>query len=398
MHQLSKKVLVAAVCLVIITLALLVTSSGLTTTFQTGNFSTPEISESDALRQEIENIYNARNNAFVTGDTEALKSWFDTTQKYGQWSYEHEVRRVKYLNDWAQKRGMKFTRVESQVRLKKVYSNSETNAKAFLEESYRFDYIYPEDEESVTNSFGVGIRHTLKLIKRDDRWVVYNDWYTDCFEDALQSYTASAEREFQPAIDMVINTIGALSMNSRKYYNREKAAEYADKYCGAAWGSGNDYKYNKKYMDFNGIGGDCTNYVSQVLGDSEGGGLKMDGAWFAHYSNYGRAQGSRAWVNADGLKQYLVYSGKGSVIRKGTFKELTAPIDGYPGGAVEKLKLADLVCYEKKGNIDHFAVITGWDSHGYPLVNSHTTDRYHVPWDLGWGDKHIKFFLIHING
>lgn len=37
------------------------------------------------------------------------------------------------------------------------------------------------------------------------------------------------------------------------------------------------------------------------------------------------------------------------------------------------------------------------DSHGYLLVNSHTTDRYHIPWNLGWGDNQIRFFLIHIN-
>ena len=39
---------------------------------------------------------------------------------------------------------------------------------------------------------------------------------------------------------------------------------------------------------------------------------------------------------------------------------------------------------------------TGFNSHGYPLVNTHTIDRYHVTWDLGWGDKNIKFYLIHV--
>ena len=124
----------------------------------------------------------------------------------------------------------------------------------------------------------------------------------------------------------------------------------------------------------------------------------MDSTWRCEYSPFGNSQGTMAWVNADGLKDYLTYSGKGSVIKRGSFNELTKPQDEYPGGIVQKLQLADLVCYEKKGNIDHFAVVTGQDSHGYPLVNSHTTDRYHVPWDLGWGDNKIRFFLIHING
>lgn len=29
-------------------------------------------------------------------------------------------------------------------------------------------------------------------------------------------------------------------------------------------------------------------------------------------------------------------------------------------------------------------------------VNTHTSDRYHMPWDLGWGDKNISFYLIHL--
>lgn len=275
-----------------------------------------------------------------------------------------------------------------------------------LEESYKFDYIYPQDQPPVTNSFGVGIRHTLSLTKKNDIRVVYNDWYTDCFEDALQAYSGEIQSNLIPPdsqdtynLDSKHSSTTIINIQNYKkpYYNREKAIEYADKFCGAAWGSGNNFNYNKKYKDFNGIGGDCTNFASQVLGDKESGSLPMDYTWRCEYSKYGNSQGTMAWVNADGLKNYLIYNGKGSIIKRGTFKELTASQPEYPGGIIQKLQLTDLVCYEKKGNIDHFAVITSRDSHGYPLVNSHTTDRYHVPWDLGWGDNKIRFFLIHIN-
>ena len=59
----------------------------------------------------------------------------------------------------------------------------------------------------------------------------------------------------------------------------------------------NDYKYNTIYKDFTGIGGDCTNFVSQILGDKEGGGLKTDGTWYCNYSN-------GKWVEAIKTKQY----------------------------------------------------------------------------------------------
>lgn len=364
------------------------------------------IYDENELKNTIEDIYNKRSSVFVTGDLMSLKDYFDTSQKHGTWALEHEVKRVKYLNDWSKQRGMKFTNVESNIRIKKVHPGVKTT-KISLEESYKFDYIYPEDENPITNSFGVGIRHTLSLVKKDNKWLIHNDWYTDCFEDALASYTGEIKGNLDMAFspkDFVKRPCKPNSTNvnsfenyKRPTYNREKAVAYADKYCGAAWGSSNNFKYNKKYKDFNGVGGDCTNFVSQVLGDKEAGGIPTDGAWRCEYSKYGNSQGTSAWVNADGLKNYLVYSGKGRVVKKGTFKELTAATPENPGGAVDKLMLADLVCYEKKGNIDHFAVVTGRDSHGYLLINSHTTDRYHVPWDLGWGDKNIKFFLLHVN-
>lgn len=361
--------------------------------------------DENELKTEVETIYNKRSSVFVTGDLVSLKDYFDTSQKHGQWALEHEIKRVKYLQDWSKQRGIKFTNVQSAVRIKRIYPGDKL-LKIALEESYKFDYIYPQDVTPVTNSFGVGIRHTLSLTKKNDKWKVYNDWYTDCFEDALQAHSGETLGSLIPPNwqdtynsqneNIYGNTFNVLNSKDLNY-NREKAVEYADKFCGAAWGSRNDFNYNKKYRDFNGIGGDCTNFASQILGDKEAGALPMDSIWRCQYYQYGNSQGTTAWVNADGLKNYLISSGRGSVIKHGAFKELTEPQSEYPGGIIQKIQLADLVCYEKKGNIDHFSIITSHDSHGYPLVNSHTTDRYHVPWDLGWGDNKIRFFLIHIN-
>ena len=355
------------------------------------------VSEKD-LKSQIETLYNIRNSALVTGDLNSIKPTFDTKQKYGEWSLEHEVRRIKYLRDWSKQRGVKFVNIESFIRIKRIY-NKGGNVRLALEESYKFDYINPKDPVYIINSFGVGIRHTLTLIKKGENNVIYSDWYTDCFEDAMGSYSGEIENsavfsDYEKSTEMYIEK-KALSKSS---YNRAKAVEYADKYCGVAWGSLNDFKYNKKYNDYNGLGGDCTNYTSQVLGDTEAGGLSQNGEWHSSGSKNAQKFGSRAWVNVDGLKNYLLYSGRGSQIKKGTFKELTLPTSDYPKGIISKLKPGDLICYEKKGNPDHFGIITGFDSQGYPLINTHTTDRYHVPWDLGWSDNKIKFILIHING
>jgi hypothetical protein len=353
--------------------------------------------DKEELKQIMEGIYNSRSAALVSGDTSVLNQFFDVSQKYGQWALEHETKRVQYLKQWSSQRGIKFTNIESTVRIKKIYPKH-NGVRMALEESYKFDYIYPQDEDASTNSFGVGIRHTVDLIKKDDKYLIYTDWYTDCFEDALSGFSGNTQSNtsYNSEESSLNEDYYVFEVNFNHHYNREQAVQYADKYCGAAWGSGNDFKYNKKYTDYNGIGGDCTNFASQVLGDKEAGGLMQDGGWHFSYSKNGNGAGSRAWVNADGFKDYLLYSGKGTVIKRGNFKELTTPTPEYPNGMVSRLDVGDLVCYAKKEDIDHFAVVTGFDRHGYPLVNSHTTDRYHVPWDLGWGDTRIKFYLIHI--
>lgn len=343
----------------------------------------------EELKTIIETLYNHRSSAFVSGDFSVLEDDFDISSKQGLWAKEHEIKRIKYLMNWSADRGIRFTNVTSTVRLKKVFESADP-LKIALEETYKFEYVYPKDSITVTNSFGVGIRHSLGLINKDGKFKISHDRYTDCFEDALMVYNPSIDgidTNPEPIFKFNFRIRGSDYVPESGRYNRVKAAEYADKFCGAANVEGNNFKYNKKYSDFNGVGGDCTNFASQVLGDPDGGGLKQDNRWH---------KGSSAWTNADGFKQYLISSGKGREIKGGTFKELALPQINYPNGIVDKLDLGDLICYAKGKSMDHFAVITGWDSHGYPLVNSHTTDRYHVPWDLGWGDKNICFHLIHV--
>ena len=77
-------------------------------------------------------------------------------------------------------------------------------------------------------------------------------------------------------------------------YNRAKAIEYAHKWA---------YGRNPNYYNFDGIGGDCTNFVSQCL---YAGGAKMnytpDIGWF-YISSQKRAA---AWTGVEYLYKFLV--------------------------------------------------------------------------------------------
>lgn len=338
----------------------------------------------EIAKTEIEKIYGLRSKAFTSLDLKSLVPLFDTSKNYGKWSLDHEIKRIKYLYEWGYKRNIKFTDVVSSINLKRV-KHSGNKLSVYLNEVLTFNYMYKSDPDPVNNSFSIGLRHNIVLINKEDKWVVYNDWYTDCFEDALDLYNGDLtvpDTSKLKAYNIANSPKNAQEMlwgNDR----RIRLVEYADKYY---------HNYNKKYIDFTGIGGDCTNFASQALSDKEGAALKFNGGWYCS-----KGHGSKAFVNTDAFKNYLIYSGRGRLIKVGTFENLVKQTDYYPNGAISKLIPGDLVAYDKKNNIDHFAIVTGFDSHGYPLINSHTTDRYHVPWDLGWANSNIKFHLIHTN-
>ena len=160
----------------------------------------------------------------------------------------------------------------------------------------------------------------------------------------------------------------------------QNAINYAHTYCGLGEGE-HLFKYNKSYLDCNSRGGDCANFASQIL--YEGGNFKKNDTW--NYTN----DGSKAWVNAQAFKNYIVHSGRGSYIAKGSYKQIYK--DAY------LLLPGDFVAYEKKGRITHISTVTGLDSKGYPLVTCHNTDRLLVPYDLGWSNQNITFHLIDVH-
>ncbi len=168
---------------------------------------------------------------------------------------------------------------------------------------------------------------------------------------------------------------------------------YANKYAGAAWGAGNNGRYNAKYRDYTYQGGDCTNFTSQALGDrEEGGGLLMTGGW-----RYVKKFRRQCCLGANRrVKIFLLYSGYGRLIKSGTFTEVVQPSKKHPRGAAAELKPGDVIAYVMNNDVDHFSIVVGHDDNGYPLVNSHTADRYRMPFDLGW-DKSTSYMLIHIN-
>jgi len=323
--------------------------------------------------QIIEELLSIRNSALLNGNLESIQALYDRNTKLGTWAYEHELKKMQYLHNWAEKQGIIFTNIKSKFNIRSVKETDNTASYNFVC-STEYSYIY-ENEPEIENLFRIGTYHSLKLQKSGDTWLITKEWYTDPFADSLDLGNLKKE-EFEEYI---------LSSKPRDFSNlnqrRISAVEYADRYCGAAADEEYGFSYNKKYRDYNPLGGDCANFASQIL--FEGGKFKKNRVW-----NYTK-EGSKAWVNAQAFKDYMLNSGRASLIAKGTYNQVFK--------ASFKLLPGDFVAYEKNGKVTHISVVTGADSKGYSLVNCHNTDRYRVPWDLGWSNNNIKFWLVRVH-
>lgn len=321
----------------------------------------------------LEELFKNRNACILCSDTEGLKSHYNLNIKVSLWAYESEAQKIKYFENWGEKQGIKFDKIESQIKLRKVKEKEPGLYGILCFNATEFTYSYL-DQPDVPNTFRLGTSHYINLKEDGDHYIITKEWYTDPFADSLNLENIKS--------DQIRNYIMTQKAPDYKLDERTQCAvDYAHKYCGVSTDNEFLFKYNKAYKNFNPDGGDCANFASQIL--YEGGKFRKNGTW-----NYCDRNGTKAWVNAQAFKNYMVGSGRAGYIAKGTYQEIYK--EAY------NLRPGDFVAYEKKGKIVHISTVTGLDSKGYPLVTCHNTDRLLVPYDLGWSNKNIRFHLINV--
>lgn len=322
----------------------------------------------------LENLFDYRNKAILEKNEDILKGIYDTDIKFGLWAYEQEVKKMKYLENWSSKQGVSFNNIKTRVKIKKMREREKNLYGIICHVSTEYKYSYKNDPKKI-NMFRIGTYHYLHVKIKDDKYIITKEWYTDPFADSLNLENIKSD----VIKDYIINHE---EINPQLTKEQKNAIEYAHRFCGAAADEEFGLKFNTKYRDFNGDGGDCANFASQIMYES--GKFKKNVIW-----NYENGNATKAWVNAQGFKNYIVNSGRGSYISKGSYEDIYK--EAY------NLRPGDFVGYEKDGRITHVSTVTGFDSKGYPLVTCHNTDRLLVPWDLGWSDKLIRFHFIKVN-
>ena len=337
-----------------------------------------KIDEDDQIKQQyqllLQNLFNYRNKAILEQNEEILKELYDTDKKTGLWAYEHEVEKMKYLKNWSSKQGVTFNDIKTKVKIRKVKEKETDLYGIICNVATDYNYSY-ENEKDVKNIFRIGTEHYLNVKIKDNQYIITKEWYTDPFADSLNLENIKSD-------DIRSYILAQQKPDIQLTQEQQKAIDYAHRYCGVSTEEEYEFKFNREYKNFNPDGGDCANFASQIMYES--GRFKKNSIW-----NYNNRDGTKAWVNAQGFKNYILNSGRGSLICKGSYEETYK--ESY------NLRPGDFVAYEKGGRITHVSTVTGMDSKGYPLVTCHNTDRLLVPWDLGWSNKTIRFHLIRVH-
>lgn len=157
-------------------------------------------------------------------------------------------------------------------------------------------------------------------------------------------------------------------------YNREKAVQYAHKWA---------YARNPAYLDFENLGGDCTNFASQCI--FAGSGVMSYTSVYGWYyvNSYNR---TASWTGVNYLYEFLA-NNKGA----GPFAELVDVSHAEPGDLAQ-------ISFSDKHIFDHSPVIvksgSPTDRDGV-LVAAHTfdTDYYKL---MNFEPAYIRY--LHIVG
>ena len=132
-------------------------------------------------------------------------------------------------------------------------------------------------------------------------------------------------------------------------YDRSKALDYAKKWA---------HERNSIYMNFDGMGGDCTNFASQCLFAGVGiMNYEKDIGWYYNTPDDRAA----AWSSAAYFRKFLLNNRK-----EGPFAVAVS---------LNQLEKGDFISLHNGTQYYHTLIVTGF-SDGVPLVAAHTDDSY----------------------
>jgi hypothetical protein len=162
-------------------------------------------------------------------------------------------------------------------------------------------------------------------------------------------------------------------------YDRLSAVEYAKK-----WALGS----NPQYKNYKGMGGDCTNFISQCI---HAGGIPFDSSKKNSWLNwfwYNDSERTPSWTAAEAFYNYIINNNNENTQNFGVYaKEISK----------DELELGDIVQLVNEENAYHTMIITEIVEKNGKIVDylicQHSYDLLDYPLSLKYGQKrYIKIF------
>jgi hypothetical protein len=252
------------------------------------------------------------------------------------------------------------------------------------------------------------VHHTILLKKENGDWKITSDQYEDFLWRILKSpnLSISTLRNSLPEAKKNLAAQSGKGIQSSPMTPQDSGTYTIRSYYGLGAANYADYwydKFNPVYYNFTGLGGDCTNFVSQAM--YEGGSAVQtgkcdinnycDGGWY-YIKNLSPIERSPSWAGVVELYDFLVTHK--NLWTKGPFAEEVYP--DIANNNFQPLYFGDIIQYdwEPNGEYNHSVIIDGFTG-GVPQIASHSDAYRDVPYTYNiydYPNQTIRF--IHILG
>lgn len=274
--------------------------------------------------------------------------------------------KYKFLSDWNKKfnynltefdYNLTFLHIESNQSSAKVYLKRDLSAE--LNSNHKFKSLN-EEYIFILNFLNGSWKINAISFKEENEDFFLKLKNLDLNSRENLIYKKSWENNYKK-LDSIFKEYSRLYKNnenlelnrSEKKFNNIKSANYSMEYA---------LNYNDKFKNFDTIGGDCTNFVSQCL---NAGGLETNNNWTPY---------STSWINVNSLRDYLVYN---------SLAKETNLIDDSIIGSPVQFYNKELQRYSHSGiftvklqNNDY-----GYCAHSYNKLNYPLSQSYPVVYD-----------------
>ncbi len=313
------------------------------------------------IRERVENYFHGRYTGYAGGEMPDFSRFCSGRRM------EEEEKRYQYEVKTAKDKGLSFSDWQLNILFKRIAVMG-NHARVEIEEQHRV--VFPVTGFTPSSMKGLVHRLTLKKIR--------NQWYVTAHSTRDERVIYSAKcKPGGTACPKLIEETGVDGQGTKRIihtYNREAAVRYARR-----WALGR----NPAYYDFENLGGDCTNFCSQVI-HAGGAPMNMDkrnGWYYISLNNR-----SPSWTGVEYLYRFLLTNrGQGphgemvalSEIEIGDIVQLDFP---HSNGFNHSLTV---VSNPQPGNINRI------------LISTHTIDRDNYPL-IFYNWRNIRY--VHIIG